>query len=288
MRMLYEYFDDFYNSTDLDEKENIKQEFFKCLWASKCKIKKINKSVSFKISDKLDEDVSALFKPYQNMAYLKHHKRINNISGIDCIRVCVNNLFVKYCHKELGYSKEYYENMNYPRRLYNQVYYKKLNLSIDEIKNKLYKCSKILQEQKNKSVLSKMDISWNQFKIKIEEYISKLFERYIPVSEYEEKNNVMELTVNTDFWSEDNYIVGFVCKSLQGYLKNYYKEYFNVPRHNNKKYDNCVVCGKLYELNKKSTTQKYCKNCLKDVQRIQWKMSKQKNRKMSNDQNYKK
>lgn len=87
-----------------------------------------------------------------------------------------------------------------------------------------------------------------------------------------ERDKYKEKVRNNEFkpnhildWNEDNYILGYVNKSLNGYLKNYIKEIKGYRKE--KKYKKCEVCGILIE--KKSNRTKYCKECSRKISQEQ-------------------
>lgn len=105
-------------------------------------------------------------------------------------------------------------------------------------------------------------MEWTEYKKLISEYIERIFQNYIPSHEYEKKHG-WEVRVNTDSWSEDNYIVKYFCKSLTGYMRNYVRD--QKPKKDIEK--NCVGCSKRIVAN--SNRQKYCNSCWKTIRNEQ-------------------
>ena len=121
-----------------------------------------------------------------------------------------------------------------------------------------------------------MDIEWYKYKTLISPYFKRMFNNYIPLEKFENKN---VLTLDIDMWNEDNFAVAYLCKGLDGYMKMYQKQYYGLYNLNSKSrftYDRCE-CGRLYKKN--SNRQKYCIHCQVEKQRLQ---SKQYQRKIRN------
>ena len=98
-----------------------------------------------------------------------------------------------------------------------------------------------------------MELEWNKYKGFIDACFDRIFKNYKPI---EEKVENGEFTPNMILdWDEDNYVLCYVNKSLDGYTRDYIRT-SKKPKH---KY--CEVCGT--EINSKSKN-KYCKLCAKE------------------------
>ena len=106
-----------------------------------------------------------------------------------------------------------------------------------------------------------MNLTWKQFKPVVEKYIRRAFVNYIPLDEYENKN---EFVLDTDLWTEDNFAIKYLCECLQQGIKNYQKEYYGVPilgSMDKRKYKRCKDCDRLFIINNKDNQTIRCKEC---------------------------
>jgi hypothetical protein len=148
-----------------------------------------------------------------------------------------------------------------------QMYYRWKNG--EEFDPELLTCNieNILEQSvkvKEKYSKQKMKITWNEYKKIISPYFKRMFDNFIPLEQYENKT---VLTITTDLWCEDNYCIAYLCKGLDGYMRNYQKEYYGVNKHKNIK--RCIDCGCLYEAKKKANNRLRCPVCYnKERQRI--------------------
>ena len=67
-----------------------------------------------------------------------------------------------------------------------------------------------------------------------------------------------------NFLTEDNFYVGYICKSLEGEILKWQKKYYGIRDH--KKYSRCKQCGSIIE--KSNNRILYCKKCGKEINRV--------------------
>jgi len=132
-----------------------------------------------------------------------------------------------------------------------------LLLQIEDILDRIGKA-------KEKYAKQKMNISWYNYKKLIVPFFKRMFKNYIPLEKYEDKNY---LTIDIDTWHEDNFAVAYLCKSFDGYMRNYQKEYYGIKR--NKPVKRCEICGRIIYNNDKTKPHKYCDVCKKIVKNNQ-------------------
>ena len=72
---------------------------------------------------------------------------------------------------------------------------------------------------------------------------------------------------------EDNFAIAYLCKGLDGYMRNYQKKYYGLSINCRKKYSRCG-CGSLYVKN--SNRQKLCPDCRKEIEKYRSKICMQK------------
>ena len=107
-----------------------------------------------------------------------------------------------------------------------------------------------------------MDLSWNEYKKIVEEFLKKIFDRCKLIEDYEIENLTNQQTNITNkyiynFYNEDKSYIKYICDSLEGEMLKYQKKYYGVKEH--KKYKRCKECGKLIEKTGKNT--QYCSEC---------------------------
>ena len=107
-----------------------------------------------------------------------------------------------------------------------------------------------------------MELSWSEYKKVIEGFFHRCFDNCRLIEDYEDKS---KLNTIYDFINEDNFYVKYFCKSLEGEMLKFQKQYFGVRDH--KKYNRCKICGKLIE--KKGRNHKYCYDC-KHKKQLEW------------------
>ena len=84
----------------------------------------------------------------------------------------------------------------------------------------------------------KMELSWNNYKKVIEEFLQKILNNCKLIEDYENKARLNSIY---DFMNEDNFYVSYFCKYLENEMKQWQKKYYGVRSH--KKYkSNLVIC----------------------------------------------
>jgi hypothetical protein len=250
-----------------DDKQKILNEFLDLLWNSKITYKKYKKYHTYKIYNNLLDnriDLIDLFNEYKSIEYIvcksKYDK--NNMKPIDYIRLHINNMYGYLFDDRVYYNKQYYNLLLTPKREYFRIIKLcKENGSIQEIKyedvkNNIENAFKQVETIKSESINKKYKMKWKNYQLIINSYIVKIFENYISVEDYENKNG-WDNRVNIDGWSEDNYIIKYFCKSLTGYMRNYIKQ---SKRSKDKQ---CIKCGKKIPI---GTRRKYCEKCAGEIQ----------------------
>jgi hypothetical protein len=255
-KYLYEILDDFKDATSETEKNEIVNEFMKLIWASKNKRVVNNKYISFKVVNSLlDTDIGKIFNNYSSVEYTSYKSMSKQQDFVSLIRQKINNLYTNHCDGRVCIRKEYMDLIKKPKQMYyrwkngEEFDTTTLPLQIEEI----IKQSELVKEKYAKQ---KMNIEWSEYKTLIVEYFRRMFENYIPLEEFEDKTT---LIINSESWNEDNFAIAYLCKGLDGYMRNYKKKYHGVRR--NKEYIYCVVCSNMIE--KTNNRIKYCKKCAK-------------------------
>lgn len=262
-KYLYEILDDY---KELENKDEIFKEFMNLIWHSTNSRQVFTKYITFTMLPNLVEtDVGRVFYEYLNTPYISSKTTTTNTDFVSLIRQKINNLYNNYCEKRLCTRKDYVGLLHTPKILYfrwekDQHDYN----SIDDLPNKLVESLAQADELKNQYSKQKMNLTWKQFKPVVEKYIRRAFENYIPLDEYENKN---EFVLDTDLWTEDNFAIKYICNCLQQSMKNYQKEYYGLYVKGSKdkiKYKRCQDCGKMFQVNIKDSKSKRCDVCQKE------------------------
>jgi hypothetical protein len=253
-------FNKYYKKRDI----KIIDEFRDRLWSS-LPYQKINKYYSFRIcEDKIqDDNVLKEFEKYKYIEYkiLKSRYNLDNVTVEDLVRARVNSNYGKYFDKEVYLGKQYY----YQLVNYKNIYFKYINEECDNPIEELNNNAILVDKYKQGSIEKKIDLSWKDYKKFINGCIPKIFDNYIPMDNLVEEgrwrpNEKLE-------WDEDNYIVKYINKSLDGYIKKYVDEIKGI-RVKIGKEGNCICCGKSFiKRTIKNTSQLYCDICSKEKEK---------------------
>ena len=253
---LYEILDDYKEAETEDEKDEILNEFMKLIWSSKNKRIINKKYITIKVSDSLlKTDTGKVFDKYSSIEYTYYKSISKQQDFVSLIRQKLNNIYTNLCDGRVCIKKEYMDLIKQPKQMYfrwkNGEEYDATTLSL-QIEN-ILKEAEIVKEKYAKQ---KMNISWNEYKKIVVPYFKRMFENYIPLDEYEDKT---VLTIDIDMWHEDNFAVAYLCKGIDGYMKNYQKEYYGLPDNSRKTYNRCK-CGGMFIQNKQNNRFK-CDTC---------------------------
>jgi len=253
-KFLYEILDDFKDAQAEEEKDKIISEFMKLIWASKNQRVINKKYITFKVLNSLsDTDIGEIFNKYSRIEYISYKSMSKQQDFVSLIRQKINNLYTNHCDGRVCIRKEYIDLIKKPK----QMYYRWKNGEEFDITTILSQIEEIIQQSevvKEKYAKQKMGIEWNEYKTLIVSYFKRMFENYIPLEDFEDKT---KLVINSESWNEDNFTIAYLCKGLDGYMRNYQKKYYELPR--NKKYDYCE-CGCMFVQSKKNNRLK-CDKC---------------------------
>lgn len=268
-KYLYEIIDDYKNAELIEEQNEVFNSFCSSVWANANKRRIYTKAIRFKVrSDLLDSDIGQIFNTWSEVEYTSYKAMTQDTDWCSLIRQKINNLYTKYFDKEVILNTDYMALLSYPKRLY----YRWINgekINANELTNIIE--SSIYQAAELKSVYQKqkMNLTWDEYKEVIEDFLQKIFNNCEPIEDYEVKN----LTSNFiyDFYNEDNSYIKYICDSLEFYMLNYQKEYYGLKRGRNKQYKHCKECGALIE--KTNNRIMYCKKCAIKVNREKTKIN---------------
>lgn len=256
-KYLYEVIDDYKNATSEEEKSEIFRDFCSSIWGCKNKRRIYNKTIRFKVRDDLlKSEVGKIFNSWSEVDYTGYKSMTKDIDWCSLIRQKINNLYTRYCDKNVILKKDYMDLLRTPYNLYYR-WIKGIEMNSDELLNtiedSIYKANELkLMYQKQK-----INKSWDEYKEIIEDFLLKIFNNCEPIEDYEIENLTNKYIY--ELANEDNFYVSYICKSIEFYMLNYQKEYYGLKRGKNKRYKRCKECGKLIE--KTSNKKMYCQDC---------------------------
>jgi hypothetical protein len=255
-KFLYEILDDYKDAVSEKEKDNIINAFMKLIWSSKNKRSVTQKSLRFSVyKTLLETDIGKIFNMYSDIKYTSYRSMSKDTDFISLMRQKINNIYTNLCDSNVCLKKEYMDLIKLPK----QMFYRWKSGEVYNPNTLIFQLDDILSksaEVKEKYAKQKMSIEWNEYKTLIIPYFKRMFENYIPLEKFEDKNY---LTIDIETWNEDNFAVAYLCKGLDGYMRNYQKKYYGVREH--QKYKYCISCGKLIEDKSKTKPIKYCDEC---------------------------
>lgn len=256
-KYLYEIIDDYKNAGSAEEKNEIFDSFCSSVWSSKNKRRVYNRQIKFKVrADLLDTDIGQIFNTWSEIDYIGYKAMSNDSDWGSLIRQKINNLYTRYFDEEVILNKDYMNLLKTPYNLYYR-WIKGSEMNADEltdiIESSIYKAA----ELKSVYQKQKMKLSWNEYKNVIEEFLRRAFDNCKLIEDYEQESLTDKYIYN--FATEDNFYIRYICKSLDGEMLKWQKQYYGLQRGRNKQYKRCEECGDLIERtgNKKS----YCAKC---------------------------
>lgn len=254
---LYEIIEDYKNSND-EEKDEIFNSFCSSIWSCDNKRRTYKKTISFKVrKDLLDSDVGQVFDAWSQIDYMYYKSMTKDETWYSLIRQKINNIYTRYCDKEIIIAKEYMDLIKKPKTLYYQ-WISGIDMDSDELTNIIDDAiadSIIVKEKYQKQ---KIDLSWSEYKEVVNGFLRRCFDNCKLIGDYEDKTKMISMF---DFFTEDHFYVSYFCKTLDGYIKDYEKKISCNKTSSRKGFKRCKMCGAIIEStgNKKM----YCSECAK-------------------------
>ncbi len=253
-----------------EAKENIRN--------SKYEFKKIYNKIEFKpLLSELggSEELLDTFNKYSttDMVNIKSSYKDEGMTSYDYIKIHINNTWAFVCEKDCYLPKPYYKKLYFSKNKYYDLV-KEIkknglhNVDIASLKEELENNKLDYEKDKLFANNRKMDISRAEFDKRVDTYLDKISCNFKPVDIYEEENFGDEGS-DIDMmegWTDDNYAISYICKSLTGYFRNEYIKNMGLTTGNGKEFKTCCECG-LYFVKKKFSPRKYCEKCSVEVNR---------------------
>lgn len=258
-KYLYEIIDDYKNVDSIEEKNEIFNLFCSSIWESKNKRRVYNKLIKFNVrEDLLNSEIGQIFNTWSEVEYTGYKAMTNDVDWCSLIRQKINNLYTRYFDDKVILNKNYMSLLRTPKKLYyrwlggNDLNAEELTHIIDNAMNEAKELKMIYQKQK-------IDMSWNEYKNIIEEFLKRAFDNCKLIEDYEVNSKSLNIY---DLLNEDNFYISYICSSLEGEMLKWQKKKYGLKRGRNKKYKYCLECGRLIEIkNKKDYSTKYCSEC---------------------------
>lgn len=259
---LYEIIEDYKESKIQEEKDEIFNSFCSSIWSSDNKRRTYTKSIKFNVrKDLLDTDLGQVFDIWSDIEYRYYKAMTKDENWCSIIRQKINNIYTRYCDKEIILKEYYMDLLETPKRLYYQ-WLSGIEMDADTVTEVIDDAIDKSIKVKSRLQMEKMNLSWYEYKNVIEGFLRKAFDNCKLVGEYEDKSKII---TRLDFLTEDHFYVGYICKTLENYFRNYQKEYYGVRRGHKNVYSNCKQCGRMIE--KTGNKKIYCSECAKSNKR---------------------
>lgn len=271
---LYEIIEDYQLAEDPDQQKAIFDHFCDRLWNCDNPRKKKKATISYQIpAALLNTEIGKIFESWSVIEYLTYKKKTKNVEPHCLIRQKINNLYSLLFDPDICLHKEYLELLKVPKKLFfnwlsGTIYEEAaLTAEIDQAIDAAITFKTIHARQK-------MSLPWDDYTKLIESYLLRIFHNYKSLDQY-----LLTHTIESkhDFWNEESICISYICKSLDGYLKNYKNQYYGVKQRDPK--GRCISCGALYK--KQNNRQKYCSDCAKKIKVLQNKRYREEKRKSS-------
>lgn len=249
-------FNKFHQNRDID----ILNEFRERLWKS-LPYEKLNRKYTYRVLNEIEDDeVRNKLKEFSHIDYkvLKSRYRRDELISEEYIKARINSNYGKYFDKEVYLGKQYYFHL----ANYKNIYFDYINGECDDVLDEIECNTNEVDRLKLEAEDKKLDMSWREYQDLVNGIIPKIFDNYIPMDKKIEEGTWKP---NHNYeWDEDNYIIKYFNKSLDGEIKKYIDE-VNGNRILKNKKKNCIVCEKEIILKRYNSKAKYCKECSKKI-----------------------
>lgn len=250
---MYEIIEDY---KSCENKDDIFNSFCDMIWQCDNERRVFTKTIRYAVrKDLLDTDIGKIFNCWSDVEYKGYKAMSSENDWRNLIRQKINNLYTRYFDKDVILNKDYMYLLNTPKRLYyrwldgDETDVEELTAIIDDSIDRADKLKTTYQKQK-------MDLSWVKYQELIATFLRRIIDRCKLINEYEESKGKIRLY---DFINEDGLYIRYFCKSLEGEMRKYQKQYYMVRDH--QKYKRCKSCGDLIENDSKN--RQYCTECKK-------------------------
>ena len=228
---LYEIIEDYKEAKTEEEKDEIFNSFCSSIWSSDNKRRIYKKSIRFNVmKDLLQTELGQVFDVWSDIEYTYYKSMTKDENWHSIIRQKINNIYTRYFDKEVILNKEYMNLLKIPKKLYYQ-WISGIDMNAETVTELIDDAIDNARKTKSKLQQEKMSLSWNEYKKVIEEFLRRCFDNCKLIGEYEDKTKIITIF---NFLTEDNFYVGYICRSLEGEILKWQKKNYNIRYH--KKY----------------------------------------------------
>lgn len=256
---LYEIIEDYKEAKAEEEKDDIFKSFCSSIWSSDNKRRTYKKSIKFNVrKDLLQTELGQVFDTWSDVEYTYYKSMTKDENWCSIIKQKINNIYTRYFDREVVLSKEYMDLLKAPKKLYYQ-WISGIDMDAETVTEIIDDAIDNAGKVKVKLQKEKMSLSWNEYKKVVEEFLRRCFDNCKLIGKYEDKTKINTML---DFLTEDHFYVGYICRTLDNYFKNYQKEYYGVRRGHGNIYSRCKQCGSVIE--KTGNKRLYCDQCARE------------------------
>ena len=251
---LYEQIEDYKEAESREEQEAVFQSFCSSLWSSRNERKVCTKVIRYSVEDSLlRTEAGQVFDAWSRLEYKGYQFISRETDWCSLIRQKINNLYTRYFDKEVILQQDYLDLLNTPKELYYQ-WRKGRELTAPELTAAIQEAMTQAEQLKATYQNQKMELPWQEYTQIMEGFLQKHFRTCKRLEEYETPGQFQNMY---DFMNEDNFYIRYFCRSLEGDLRKWQKQYYGVREH--QRYRRCMDCGCLFEL--RTYNQKRCPGC---------------------------
>lgn len=251
---LYEQIEDYKEAESREEQEAVFQSFCSSLWSSRNERKVCTKVIRYSVEDSLlHTEAGQVFDAWSRLEYKGYQSTSRETDWCSLIRQKINNLYTRHFDKEVILQQDYLDLLNTPKELYYQ-WRKGRELTAPELTAAIQNAMTQAEQLKATYQNQKMELSWQEYTQIMEGFLQKHFRTCKRLEEYETPGQFQSMY---DFMNEDNFYIRYFCRSLEGDLRKWQKQYYGVREH--QRYRRCMDCGCLFEL--RTYNQKRCPGC---------------------------
>lgn len=266
---LYEIIEDYKDAKSQEDKDEIFNSFCSSIWSSNNKRRIYTKTINFNVrKDLLQTELGQVFNMWSDIEYKYYKSMTKDENWCSIIRQKINNIYTRYFDKEVILARKYMDLIKTPKRLYYN-WISGIDIDVKVVTDLIDDAIDESEKVKARLQMEKMTLSWNDYKKIIEEFLLKCFENSKLIEEYEDKTSISS---RLDFLTEDNFYVGYICRSLDGEILKWQKQYYNIRDH--QKYKRCKMCGNIIE--KCGNKKMYCEECAIKTTKENWKRASKK------------
>lgn len=266
MIFLWELIEDYKAAETQDERDEIFEVFFNMAWTCN-PYSKEEKEISYIVTnDLMNTDIGKVFYKYERIHIPTVVRETESQRWEYLVKQKINNLYAYQFDRGVCLSKKYNDLVGMPKKLYYKYRNEPetFNLTAEELSSVIEQELRNAEEIRVKDAEKKISLPYGEWKNLCVKWMRKCFDNCMLIDEYCSNTEYQE----TD--SEDNFYIAYICKSLDGYCKNYRIEQYGVKRQRKEwTLAYCENCGKPFQYKQKTKRKQYCDKCqrVKDLEK---------------------